>query len=82
MLFLNGFQRACRPKIRNCNTFVYYKAFHVNPLALRRTQVSPFTEISILFLEGIIENFFLRPILGYVPKNDEKKNLVHKGFKY
>ena len=21
------------------------------------------------------------PILGYVPKNDEKKNLVHKGLK-
>ena len=21
-------------------------------------------------------------ILGYVPKNDEKKNLVHKGLKY
>ena len=48
----------------------------VNPLTPRRTQVSPFTEIPILFWEGIIKKM---PILGYVPKNDEKKNLVHKG---
>ena len=38
--------------------------------------MSPFTEISILLLEGIIKKF---PILGYIPKNDEKENLVHKG---
>ena len=48
----------------------------------RRTQVSSFTEISILSKEGIIKKFPMRrkePILGYVPKNDEKKNLVHEG---
>ena len=57
----------------------------INPLTPRRTLVSTFTEISILFLEGIIKKNFLwasrlwvgrrkEPILGYVPKNDEKKN--------
>ena len=62
----------------------------LNPLAPRRTQVSPFTEISILFLRRDHQKNFLwtsrlwvgrrkEPILGYVPKNDEKKNFVHKG---
>ena len=48
-----------------------------NPLTLTRTLVSPFTEISILFLKDSKE-----PILGYVPKNDEKKNSIHKGLNY
>ena len=49
-----------------------------------------FIEISILFQEGIIKKISYErraydsvgekePILGYVPKNHEKKNLVHKG---
>ena len=38
--------------------------------------MAPFTEISIPFKEGIIKKI---PILGYVPKNDENKNLVHEG---
>ena len=45
--------------------------------------MSPFTEIS--FEEGIINKKKIgrgkEPILGYVPKNDEKKNLHHKGLK-
>ena len=52
--------------------------------------MAPFTEISIPFKEGIIKKNFLwatrlwvgrrkEPILGYVPKNDEKKNSVLKG---
>ena len=54
--------------------------------------MAPFTEIFIPFKEGMIKkNSYERrayesvdekePILGYVPKNDEKKNLVHKGLK-
>ena len=55
-----------------------------------RTQVSPFTEISILFSEGTrnflwVSRLWLgrrkKPILGYVPKNDEKNNLVYNGLK-
>ena len=66
----------------------------INPLTPRRTLVSPFTKISILFSKISIlssKNFLWasrlqvgrrkEPILGYVPKNDEKKNLVHKGLK-
>ena len=51
--------------------------------------MSPFTDISILFWEGIIKKFIWasrlwvgrrkEPIFGYVPINDENKNLVHKG---
>ena len=58
------------------------KYLSFNPLTPRRTQVSPFTEISILFYEGIIKKISYesvdekKPILGYVPKSDEKKNLV------
>ena len=68
------------------------EALVFNPLEPRRTQVSPITEISILFWEGIIKKNFLwasrlwvgrrkEPILGYVPKNYEKKNSVHKGLR-
>ena len=42
---------------------------------------------SLLFIEGIIKKFLWasrlwvgwrkKPILGYVPKDDEKKSLVH-----
>ena len=46
------------------NNFIYRD---FNPLTLRRTQVSPFTEISILQRNA--------PILGYVPKNVEKKRI-------
>ena len=64
-----------------------------NPLTPRRTLVAPFTKISIPFKEGIIKKISYerrayesvdekRPILGYVPKNDEKENLVHKGLKH
>ena len=56
--------------------FNFFFTLKLNSLTRRRTQVSPFTEISILLLEGIIKKF---PILGYIPKNDEKENLVHKG---
>ena len=52
--------------------------------------MAPFTKISNLFYEGIIKKISYErrayelvrrkePILGYVPKNDEKKNSVHKG---
>ena len=57
--------------------------FSVNPLTPRRTQVSPFTEISILFLRMDLQKVSYERrayesvdektlILGYVPKNDEK----------
>ena len=43
----------------------------INPLTPRRRQVSPFTEISILFQEGIIKkNFYER--LAY-ESEDEKR---------
>ena len=69
-------------------TFIVFSFY---PLTPRRTHVSPFTEISILFWEGNIKKISnerrayesldeKKPILGYVPKNDEK-NLVHKGLK-
>ena len=34
---------------------VFYRSVVLNPLTPRRTLVSPFTEISILFYEGIIK---------------------------
>ena len=64
-----------------------------NPLMPTTTLVAHFTEISILFWEGIIKKISYErrayesvdeksePILGYVPKNDEKKNSVLKGLK-
>ena len=59
--------------------------FPINPLTPRRTLVAPFTEISIPFKEGIIKKISYEsvdekgPILGYVPKNDEKRIWSIKG---
>ena len=59
---------------------------YINPLTPRRTLVAPFTKISNLFKKkkflwasGLWVGRRKEPILGYVPKNDEKKNSVHKG---
>ena len=62
-------------------------------LTHQRTQYSTFDQnINFNLKEGIHKKNFLwssrlwvgrrkEPILGYVPKNDEKKNLVHKGLR-
>ena len=46
------------PKLISANKIIIYKydsTENINPLMPRRTLVSPFTEISILFQEGIIK---------------------------
>ena len=57
-----------------------------NPLTPRRAHVSPFTEISILFSTKKIPMSVApmsgrrkEPILGYIPKIDEKKIWSIKG---
>ena len=64
----------------------------INPLTPRRTQVLTMNRYINSILRRDHQNNFLwasrlwvgrrkEPILGYVPKNNEKKNLVHKGLK-
>ena len=47
---------------------------NISPLTLRRTNVYPFTEISILFYKTIIKKVDKRkePILGYEPKTTKE----------
>ena len=70
----------------------YMISLNFNPLLPRVLNIGRLTKISISIKEGIIKKNFLwasrlwvgrrlEPILGYVPKNDETNNLVHKGLK-
>ena len=43
--------------------------------------MAPFTKISIFYKNFLWVGRRKEPILGYVPKNNEKKNSVHKGLK-
>ena len=60
------------------------KEQQINPLTPRRTLHGvPFHwNFSSILKEGIIKKGRRKePIIGYVPENDEKKNLVCKGLK-
>ena len=69
-------------KLSGWYNHLQYKALRmiVNPLTPRRTQLLPFrSSKNFLWASRLWVGRQKKPILGYVPKNDEKRNLVHKG---